>query len=70
MTEWKDEGIALKVEDTPGSDIEDGCILERPKVLFCEKTGKFVMFFHLELKGMKYSAARTGIAATRDQRTA
>lgn len=62
LTAWKDEGIVLKVESTPGSDIEDGCILERPKILFCEKTGKFAMFFHLELKGKGYSAARTGIA--------
>ena len=62
LTTWKDEGIALAVEEKHGSDIEDGCILERPKILFCDKTGKFVMFFHLELKGQGYSAARTGIA--------
>lgn len=59
---WKDEGVVLKVEDKSGHDIEDGCILERPKVLFCDKTGKFVMFFHLELKGRGYGAARVGIA--------
>ncbi len=59
---WKDEGLVLQVEDKPGHDIEDGCILERPKILFCDKTGKFVMFFHLELKGQGYNAARTGIA--------
>lgn len=59
---WKNEGIALKVVATAGHDIEKGCILERPKVIFCKKTGKFVMFFHLELKGKGYHAARTGIA--------
>ena len=62
LARWTDEGIALKVEDKPGHDIEDGCVLERPKILFCDKTGKFVMFFHLELKGQGYSAARVGIA--------
>jgi len=62
LERWTDEGIALKVEDKPGHDIEDGCVLERPKILFCDKTGKFVMFFHLELKGQGYSAARVGIA--------
>ncbi len=51
LENWTDEGIVLQVENRPGSDIEDGCILERPKILFCDKTGKFVMFFHLELKG-------------------
>ena len=59
---WKDEGLVLQVEDKPGSDIDDGCILERPKIVHCAKTGKFVMFFHLELKGRGYNAARTGIA--------
>lgn len=62
LATWKDEGIVLAVEDQPGSDIEDGCILERPKILFCDRTGRFVMFFHLELKGQGYLAARTGIA--------
>lgn len=62
LCSWKDEGVVLAVEETPGSRIEDGCIIERPKILFCEKTGKFVMFFHLELKGQGYRAAHTGIA--------
>ena len=62
LTAWQDEGIILKVEDSSGHDIEDGCILERPKILFCGKTGRFVMFFHLELKGQGYSSARVGIA--------
>ncbi|MCG8307367.1 MAG: family 43 glycosylhydrolase [Cytophagales bacterium] len=59
---WKDEGIALSVVNQSGHDIEKGCILERPKVIFNEKTGKYVMWFHLELKGKGYDAARTGVA--------
>ncbi|WP_343219693.1 glycoside hydrolase family 43 protein [Oceaniferula marina] len=59
---WKDEGIALPVSDDPKSDIAKGCILERPKVIFNAKTNKFVMWFHLELKGQGYGAARSGIA--------
>ncbi len=59
---WKDEGIALKVVDEPGHDIERGCVLERPKVIYNEKTKKFVMWFHLELKGQGYAAARTAVA--------
>lgn len=58
---WKDEGIALKVSNNPKSDIAKGCILERPKVIFCAKTGKFVMWFHLEV-GQNYSSARSGVA--------
>ena len=59
---WKDEGIALKVSKDDSSDIADGCILERPKVIYNAKTHKFVMWFHLEPKGAGYEGARVGIA--------
>ena len=60
---WKDEGIALCVDSVnSGSDIEKGCILERPKVIKNEKTGKYVMWFHLEPKGKGYLGALSGIA--------
>ncbi len=59
---WIDEGIALKVSDDPKSEITAGCVLERPKVIFNSKTGKYVMWFHLELKGQGYNAARSGVA--------
>ncbi|MEI6107509.1 MAG: glycoside hydrolase family 43 protein [Opitutae bacterium] len=62
LTHWKNEDIALKVSDDPKSDIAMGCILERPKVIFNAKTGKFVMWFHLEPKGQGYLGARSGIA--------
>jgi hypothetical protein len=61
---WKDEGIALSVSDDPQSEITKGCILERPKVLFNKSTRKFVMWFHLELKGQGYAAARAGVAVS------
>jgi hypothetical protein len=65
LVAWKDEGIALRVvEDDPTHDIAEGCILERPKVIYNAKTNKFVMWFHLELKGMGYSAARSGVAVS------
>ena len=60
---WKDEGTALKVNETDSlNDIAKGCILERPKVIYNAKTKKFVMWFHLELKGKGYDAARSGVA--------
>lgn len=62
LHDWKRLVIVLKVSDTPGNDIEWGCIMERPKVIYNERTGKFVMWFHLELKGRKYEAARSGVA--------
>jgi len=59
---WEDKGIALPVSDDAESDITRGCVLERPKVIFNAATGKFVMWFHLELKGQGYTAARSGVA--------
>ena len=62
LTDWHDEGIALAVSADPASDIVKGAIIERPKVIRNAKTGKFVMWFHLELKGKRYDAARAGVA--------
>lgn len=62
LLNWRPLGVALTVSDDPASDITRGCVLERPKVLFCAATGKFVMWFHLELKGQGYRAARVGVA--------
>ena len=60
---WKDEGIALKVVEGDNSHpIAKGCILERPKVVYNKKTKKYVMWFHLELKGKGYGAAYAGVA--------
>lgn len=62
---WENEGIALAVEpEGSGSDIEKGSVIERPKVIYNEKTGKFVMWFHLELKSQGYEAARTALAVS------
>jgi hypothetical protein len=52
------------VSNNSASDIVSGCVIERPKVIYNEKTKKFVMYFHLELKGKGYEAARVGIAVS------
>jgi len=59
---WTFEGIVLETENEAGHDIERGAIVERPKVIFNERTGQFVMWFHLELKGQGYRAARAAVA--------
>ena len=60
---WQDEGIALAVApENSGAEIEKGCTLERPKVVFNKKTKKYVMWFHLELKGKGYATSRTALA--------
>ena len=64
LKKWTNHGLVLPVSNEPGSDIGGGCIIERPKVLYNQKTRKFVMWFHLELKGQGYAAARYGVATS------
>ena len=61
---WKDEGIALEASHDPNSPIVQGCIMERPKVVYNKKTEKFVMWFHHELKGKGYNTARCAVAVS------
>ena len=46
LKQWTDEGVALAVSEEKGHDIERGCIMERPKVVYNEKTKKFVMLLN------------------------
>ena len=60
---WEDEGIALSVvPDDTTSHIAKGCVLERPKVIYNKKTGKFVMWAHVE--SADYSKACAGVAVS------
>lgn len=62
---WTNEGVVLPVvENNENSPIAKECIIERPKVIHNPKTGKFVMYFHLELKDKGYASAYTGIAVS------
>lgn len=63
---WKDKGIALRVKEDTSSLLEKGCVIERPKVIYNENTGEFVMWFHHEIKGMGYNAAMTGMAVAKE----
>lgn len=62
LINWTNRGVALSVTEKAGDDIERGCIMERPKVIYNKLTKKFVMYFHLEMKDKGYSAARYGVA--------
>jgi beta-xylosidase len=61
---WKFENLALSPVEDPEHDIAWGCIMERPKVIFNSKTKQYVMWFHLELKGQGYLAARAAVATS------
>lgn len=61
---WNYEGVALPVSEDKNSPITKGSVIERPKVIYNAKTGKFVMYFHLELKDKGYEAAHTAVAVS------
>lgn len=64
LLNWKNEGLVLRVVNDTASLLIPGCVIERPKVIYNKKTGKFVMWFHHELKGQGYKAALTGVAVS------
>ncbi|HEY3861738.1 MAG TPA: glycoside hydrolase family 43 protein [Verrucomicrobiae bacterium] len=61
---WQDLGMALAPSSDTNSDITSGCVMERPKALHNAKTGHYVMWFHLELRGRGYNAARAAVAVS------
>ena len=62
LRNWKFEGVVLKAEDNPDSDLHPSKVLERPKVVYNPKTGKFVMWAHVE--SADYSKAAAGVAVS------
>lgn len=60
---WTDEGLVLSVDwENSESDIAAGCILERPKVTYNEKTSKYMMYFKLYPVGKGYEFGYLGVA--------
>lgn len=62
LKSWRDEGLAFDLAGNAAPGLTPGqCIVERPKVVFCRKTGKFVLWFHVE-RSRRYSDAALGVA--------
>lgn len=63
LLNWKFEGIVLPaVKDDAQHDLHTSKVLERPKVIYNEKTKKFVMWAHVE--SADYSKACAGVAVS------
>ena len=61
LIHWKFKSVALApVNDDPGNDLDTSRVIERPKVIYNEKSGKFVMWMHVDKDD--YSYARAGVA--------
>ncbi len=61
---WKNEGVAYKVDDNAAHLTKRGSVIERPKVIYNKRTKQFVMYFHLELAGQGYGAAYAAVAVS------
>jgi hypothetical protein len=59
---WQFVANILPPSEEEGHDIERGCVMERPKLLRHPESGNYVLWFHLELKGQGYRAARVAVA--------
>lgn len=62
LINWTDEGIVFSTVGDTTSLLQHGCIIERPKVVYCPKTKKYNLWFHHELKGKGYAAAHAAVA--------
>lgn len=61
LHKWSNRGLVLKTTSGAG-ELEQGCIIERPKVVYNAKTRKYVLWFHHELKGKGYGSAHAAVA--------
>ena len=61
LINWNDFGLALAISDDPGSDLYRPKI-QRAKVVYNQKTDKYVLFFKLYLRGDGIKKSHTGIA--------
>lgn len=65
LVDWKYEGALLSRTDADVQKVaslaDPNSLVERPKVVFNERTKKYVMYFHLDIK---YEIAEVGIATS------
>lgn len=61
LYDWQSEGIVLEAEKTDSlHDLHPSKVVERPKVIYNARTGKFVMWMHVDSEN--YSKACVGVA--------
>eukprot|EP00249_Psilotum_nudum_P018909 c27015_g1_i2 orf=193-1605(-) len=63
LLSWKNEGIVLAAEkNNKTHDLYTGNVLERPKVIYNDRTQQFVMWMHID--DANYTKAFVGVAAS------
>ena len=61
LVQWEYLGALLSLTNTTG-DLGSGRVVERPKVLWNERTGKYVMWMHID--DSSYAEATAGVATS------
>ncbi len=65
LCNWHYEGLALDVKDSAeDSLVKPENVFERPKVVYNELTGKFVMWVHLDTKDYRYAGVAVAVSDT------
>lgn len=59
LRHWRNEGVVLPKDSLPEM-FRDGGVAERPKVVYNRRTGKYVMWMHLDAN--RYQEASAGVA--------
>ncbi len=63
LLNWKNEGVVLRAEpNNPQSDLHPSKVLERPKVIRNPKTGKYVLFAHVDTADYEYACIGIAIS--------
>lgn len=65
LKRWKYEGVALApVKGQPENDLDTSRVIERPKVIYNNKTKQFVMWMHIDKKDYSYSQSGVAVSST------
>jgi len=60
---WKFQGVVLKaVIGNPSHDLDTSKVIERPKVIYNNRTKKFVMWMHVDANDYSYSQAGLAVS--------
>ncbi|KAL7549081.1 hypothetical protein ACHAWF_012352 [Thalassiosira exigua] len=62
LLNWDYEGVALSASSDPSHDLYKDNVAERPKVVYNNATGKYVMWLHVD--SADYRRARCGVATS------
>lgn len=63
LVHWKFEGVALpSVMGNPVHDLDTSKVIERPKVIYNQKTRQFVMWMHVDANDYSYSQAGVAVS--------